>query len=279
MKESEKSLEALEIELLLEALFRQYGYDFRNYARASLTRRIKGMLSINKLSHVSELIPLLLHDRNRFKYFVCDLSIPVTEMFRDPAFFRSIRNNVCPYLKTYPHFKIWHAGCATGEEVYSLAIVLAEEKMSQRATIYATDFNDLALEKAREGIFDLGNAKQYTVNYQQAGGSKSFADYYYAQYNSMIMDKKLKHNLVFSNHNLTADSVFSEVQMVVCRNVLIYFDKQLQDRVLGLFTEALAPGGILALGSKETLQFSSVAAFYEPIDEKWKIYKKKVRGV
>jgi chemotaxis protein methyltransferase CheR len=276
MNELEKKLETIEIDVLLEALHQHYGYDFRNYAKASITRRIKGLVTKYKLKYISELIPLLLHDRKKFKYFVYDLSIPVTEMFRDHQFFLSIRKNVIPFLKTYPHVKLWHAGCATGEEVYSMAIMLTEENMYKRTTLYATDFNDLALEKAKEGIYELSNAKLYTQNYQKSKGEKSFGDYYYAEYESMILEKNLKKNLVFSNHNLTVDSVFSEVQLVMCRNVMIYFDKQLQNKVLELFTEALVPGGILALGSKETLSFSSVADLYEPIDKKWKIYKKKI---
>jgi chemotaxis protein methyltransferase CheR len=277
MNEMEKKLEAIEIEALLEVLHRHYGYDFRSYAKASITRRIKGLVLKYKLKYISELIPLLLHEGNKFKYFVYDLSIPVTEMFRDHQFFLSIRKNVIPYLKTYPYVKIWHAGCATGEEVYSMAIMLEEEKLYKRSTLYATDFNDLALNKAKEGIYDLVNVKKYTQNYQKSGGSKSFGDFYYAKYESMILEKKLKKNMVFSNHNLTMDGVFSEVQLILCRNVMIYFDRNLQNRVLELFTEALVPGGILALGSKETLSFSTVSDLYEPIDKKWKIYKKKMR--
>ncbi len=277
MNEKEKQLETIEIEILLEALNRHYGYDFRNYAKASITRRIKGLLTKYKLNYISELIPMLLHSKEKFKYFVYDLSIPVTEMFRDHQFFLSLRENVIPYLKTYPHVKIWHAGCATGEEVYSMAILLEEEKLLKKSTVYATDFNDLALNKAKEGIYNLSDAKQYTRNYQKSGGKKSFGEYYYAKYDNMIIEKKLKNKLVFSNHNLTRDGVFSEVQLIVCRNVMIYFDKQLQNKVLELFTEALVPGGILALGSKETLSFSSVSELYVPIDKKWKIYKKKIR--
>ena len=277
MNEQEKQIEAIEIDILLEALHRHYGYDFRNYAKASITRRIKGLLSKYNLRHISELIPLLLYNRDKFKYFVYDLSIPVTEMFRDHQFFLSVRENIIPYLKTYPHVKIWHAGCATGEEVYSMAIVLEEEKLLKRSTLYATDFNDLALNKAKGGIYSLSDAKQYTRNYQKSGGKGSFGEYYYAEYDNMIIDQKLKEKLVFSNHNLTRDGVFSEVQLIMCRNVMIYFDKHLQNRVLELFTEALVPGGILALGSKETLSFSSVADCYEPIDKKWKIYKKKFK--
>ncbi len=277
MNETEKKLETIEIDTLLEALHQHYGYDFRNYAKASITRRIKGLVTKYKLKFISELIPQLLHDRSKFKFFVYDLSIPVTEMFRDHQFFLSIRENVIPYLKTYPYVKIWHAGCATGEEVYSMAIMLEEEKLLKKSTVYATDFNDLALKKAKEGIYDLSNTKQYTRNYQKSGGIKSFGDYYYSKYESMKIENRLKKKLVFSNHNLTVDRVFSEVQLIMCRNVLIYFDKHLQNKVLELFTEALVPGGILAIGSKETLDFSSVSHLYEPIDKKWKIYKKKVR--
>ncbi|MCF7888648.1 MAG: protein-glutamate O-methyltransferase CheR [Victivallales bacterium] len=277
MVEQEKNLEKIEIDALLEALHQHYGYDFRNYAKASITRRIKGLVNKYELEYISELIPLLLHNKEKFKYFVYDLSIPVTEMFRDYQFFLSIRNNAVPHLKTYPHIKIWHAGCATGEEVYSMAIILEEENVLKRSTLYATDFNDTALKKAGYGVYDLANAQQYSSNYRKAGGKCTFADYYYTKNHYMIMENRLKKRLVFSNHNLTGDGVFSEVQLIMCRNVLIYFDKQLQNRVLELFTEALVPGGILALGSKETLNFTAVSELYEPIDKKWKIYKKKFR--
>ena len=197
-------------------------------------------------------------------------------MFRDPEFYHTIREQVIPYLKTYPFIRIWHAGCATGEEVYSLAIVLKEEGFYDRATIFATDFNVEALEKARQAIYPLEAMQEFTANYQRAGGTRAFSDYYRTGYDAAILDAALKKNVTFANHNLVTDGVFSEVHLVLCRNVLIYFDKTLQNRVLGLFHDSLVHGGILALGSKESIQFSQVAEAYEPLSSKWKIYQKTV---
>jgi len=198
----------------------------------------------------------------------------VTEMFRDPFFYLSFRENVVPLLKTWPHFKVWHAGCATGEEVYSLAIVLKEEGLLERATLYATDFNDRSLSIAKEGIYDLDSLRKATESYQLAGGKKSFSLYYHAQYDAAAMDAELKKRLTFSNHNLASDHVFGDMQLILCRNVLIYFNRELQNRALGLFTESLVHGGFLCLGSKEELQFSSVRDEYVKLDPKAKIYKR-----
>jgi chemotaxis protein methyltransferase CheR len=268
-------VEEIEIDLLLEALFRRYGYDFRRYAKASITRRIRHLLEKSGHRRISEMIPELLYDKSFLEKIVYDFSITVTEMFRDPGFYRAIREKVVPYLKTYPFIKIWHAGCATGEEVYSIAIVLKEEGLYDRATIFATDFNDAALTKGKEGIYSLENIKQYTLNYQDAGGTCSFSKYYHAQYDSVIMDQSLKKNITFANHNLVTDSTFSEMHLILCRNVLIYFNKTLQDRVLRLFHDSLIYGGFLCLGTKESFQFSDVPGDYERIDNKQKIYQKK----
>jgi len=268
-------VEEIEIDLLLEALFRRYGYDFRHYAKASITRRIRHLLGKTSHSRISEMIPELLYDKSFFEKIVYDFSITVTEMFRDPGFYRAIREKVIPYLKTYPFIKIWHAGCATGEEVYSIAIVLKEEGLYDRATIFATDFNNAALAKGKEGIYSLENIKQYTLNYQDAGGTSSFSEYYHAQYDSVIMDQSLKKNITFANHNLVTDNTFSEMHLILCRNVLIYFNKTLQDRVLRLFHDSLIHGGFLCLGTKESIQFADVAEAYERTDKKHKIYQKK----
>jgi chemotaxis protein methyltransferase CheR len=270
-------IEQIEVDLLLEALFRRYGYDFRSYARASVDRRIRQFLSARELTHISELIPLVLQDEDLFSELAQRFSIAVTEMFRDPFVYRAVREKVVPMLKTFPFVKIWHAGCATGEEVYSLAIVLSEQGLAERSTIFGTDFNDDALEQARRGIYPVERMKEYTRNYQEAGGERSFSEYYHARYDSAAIDVSLKERITFANHNLTADNVFGEMHLVFCRNVLIYFDKELQNRALRLFTESLVRGGFLCLGTKEDLQFSEVASEFEIVDKRARIYMKRAR--
>ena len=272
-----EEIEKIEIDLFLEALYQRYSYDFRHYAKASVRRRVRHILARSGRKRVSELIDLLLHDENFAQTAIYDFSITVTEMFRDPDFYRSVRQNIVPYLKTYPFFKIWIAGCATGEEVYSLAILLQEEELYERAKIYATDFNESALKKAQEGIYPLKEVQQYTVNYQKSGGLHSFSDYYYAQYDSAIMRQSLKTNITFAHHNLATDGVFSEVQIVFCRNVLIYFDRSLQNWVLSTLTDSLSRGGFLCLGAKENLEFSSVFDQFKVVDKTVKIYQKRVK--
>ena len=269
------NLEHLEIDLLLEAIFRRYGYDFRSYARASIERRIMIFLSRTDCASVAEMIPKVLHNPEFFSSLAQHFSIPVTEMFRDPFFYAAVRENVVPLLRTWPHFKIWHAGCATGEEVYSLAILLVEEGVYDRATIYATDFNDESLERAREGVYEIGKMKDATQNYQKSGGKKSFSEYYHARYGAAAMDVSLKERMTFANHNLAVDEAFGEMHLVFCRNVLIYFNRDLQNRALELFTESLVNGGILCLGNKEDLQFTGVNTRYEAVDDKARIYRKK----
>ncbi|MBN1314043.1 MAG: protein-glutamate O-methyltransferase CheR [Anaerolineales bacterium] len=266
-------IENIEIDLLLEAIYQRYGYDFKNYARASIERRARGFLAHSGYSKISELIPRLLHEEYFFEQLVKEFSITVSDMFRDPPVYRAIREKVVPFLKTYPYIKIWHSGCATGQEVYSLAIVLKEEGIYDRATLFATDFNDTALDQAREGIYGLDAVKQFTINYQQAGGTGSFSEYYHAQYDSMIINPALKKNITFANHNLVTDSVFGEMHFILCRNVLIYFNKELKNRVLDLFKESLIYGGFLCLGSKESLMFTSVNNDFITIDESCKIYQ------
>ena len=266
--------EEIEVALLLDAIHKRYGYDFRNYAKASLKRRIRDFAITSNYLSISAMISPLLHDASFCAKLIYGLSVTVSEMFRDPEFFMTLRQQVVPYLKTYPFVRVWHAGCATGEEVYSLAILLREEGFYDRATIFATDFNELALEKARQGIFPLEKMKEYTANYQRAGGSGSFAQYYRTGYGAAILDSALKKNITFSNHNLVTDGVFSEVHLVLCRNVIIYFDKALQNRVLQLFRDSLTHGGVLALGSKESIQFTQAADFFKALDSRWKIYQK-----
>ncbi|MCF8303541.1 MAG: protein-glutamate O-methyltransferase CheR [Bacteroidales bacterium] len=265
----------IEIRLLLEAIYQRYGYDFRNYSFAHLKRRIVHRLSSMGLKSVSQLQHYVLHDHDTIQQVLMDLSINVTEMFRDPSFYKKVREEVIPILKTYPYFKIWHAGCATGEEVYSMAIILKEEGLYDRAQIYATDFNQKVIKKAKEGIYSIENIKQYTTNYQKAGGKESFSNYYTAHYDSVIMDESLKNNILFADHNLVTDGIFSEVNMIICRNVLIYFERDLQDHAIKTFLDSLLPGGILCLGSKETLQFSKYYPNFNQIDAKEKIYRKK----
>ncbi|MFH2074267.1 MAG: CheR family methyltransferase [Pseudomonadota bacterium] len=268
-------IEQIEIDLLLEAVYRRHGYDFRSYARASIERRIRQFMSGAGCASVSELIPKVLHDREFFSRLARYFSIQVTEIFRDPFFYSAVREKVVPLLRTWPHFKIWHAGCATGEEVYSLAIVLKEEGIYDRATIYATDFNDETLDQASEAVYEIAKMKDATQNYQLAGGKASFSEYYHARYNAAAMDGSLKERITFANHNLAVDEAFGEMHLVFCRNVLIYFNRELKNRALELFTVSLVHGGFLCLGSKEDLQFTSVSNRYEVVDRKARIYKKK----
>ncbi len=268
--------ERIEIDLLLEAIFQRYGYDFRSYARASVDRRVRQFLAGTGCSTISEMIPKLLNDKEFFTRLAQYFSISVTEMFRDPFVYRAIREKVVPVLRTYPFFKVWLAGCATGEEAYSLAIMLEEEGLLKKAIIYATDFNDEALDRVREAIYPLDRMREYTTNYQRAGGKTSLSEFYHAKYGSAVMRADLKEHITIANHNLAVDSAFGEVHLVLCRNVLIYFNRDLQDRVLGLFTESLVHGGFLCLGTSEDIQFTGASGDYEVIDRKAKLYKRKI---
>ncbi len=267
--------ESIEIQLLLEAIYLKYGYDFRNYAKAHVKRRIKRRLAMTDYASISEMQHKVLYDQVFFAELLLDLSINVTKMFRDPSFYLALRRDVMPILSTYPFIKIWDAGCSTGEELYSLAILFKEEGLYDRSQIYATDFNQMALQKAREGIYPVDQIKEFTVNYQKGGGRLSFSDFYLARYDSVILDKSLKERIVFSDHNLVTDGVFGEMNLIVCRNVLIYFNKELQDKVVKLFWESLCSGGYLCLGSKESLKFTKYVDRFQVIDGKEKIYKKK----
>lgn len=264
----------IELQLLLEAIFLRYGYDFRNYSKAHIKRRVLHRMSISNLSTVTEIQNKVLRDREFFKDFLDDLSINVTEMFRDPDFYRSLRENIVPKLRTYAYFKIWHAGCATGEEVYSLAILLQEEGLLDRCQIYATDFNQKVLEIAKEGVYQKSDIEQYEKNYQLSGGKKKLSDYYKSMYGSVMFSKELSNRIVFADHNLVTDSVFADVNLILCRNVMIYFEKDLQEKVLGLFYESLVPSGILCLGTKESIKFTRYAKLFEVIDDTQKIFKK-----
>jgi chemotaxis protein methyltransferase CheR len=273
MKKSE--IEKIEVDLLLDAIYRCHGYDFRNYARASLKRRLNNMVRYAEVNHISELLGKVLRDKVFFDRFLQEMSISVTEMFRDPAYYRALRTKVIKILKTYPFVKIWHAGCSTGEEVYSMAILLHEEKFLGKTQIYATDYNPHSLEIAREGVYLYKDMDQYNQNYIDAGGKLSLEDYYYGKYKSVKIHDFLKENITFAHHNLVTDSSFGEMHLIICRNVLIYFDKKLQARVYNLFSESLVHEGFLCLGTKESLSFSESLPFFESYSSKEKIYRKK----
>jgi len=266
----------IDIQLLLEAIKMKYGYDFRNYSSAHMKRRILYRLSVTDgINSIAEMQHKVIHDKEFFRSVLADFSINVTEMFRDPSFYIAFRKEVIPILKTYPFIRIWHAGCSTGEEIYSMAILLKEEGLQDRTQIYATDFNNKALQKAKEGIYDIGNIKEYTYNYQKSGGKSSFSDYYIAQYDSVIFEQSLKKKITFAEHNLVTDGVFGEMHVIVCRNVLIYFNKQLQNNVIKLFSDSLSNGCFLCLGSKESIKFSSSSDSFEDFVSSEKIYRKK----
>ena len=267
-------LERLEIELLLEGVFRHYGFDFRAYAYASIRRRLWKRVEGEGLRTVSALQDRILHDPEAMERLLLDLSVNVTAMFRDPSFYQEFRERVVPLLRTYPFIRIWHAGCSTGEEVFSMAILLEEEGLYDRARLYATDINDVVLQRAKQGIFPLDRMQEYTDNYIRAGGTRSFSEYYTAKYDGALFSPSLTRNVVFSQHNLVTDRSFSEFNVVLCRNVLIYFDKTLQSKVHNLFYDSLAMFGVLVLGSKETLRFMSHEECYQQIAPPEKIFRK-----
>ena len=270
----EPELERIEIELLLEGIYRHYGFDFRSYAYASIRRRIWRRIEAEGLKTVSALQDRLLHEPAMMERVLLDLSINVTAMFRDPTFYLTFRQKVVPLLRTYPFIRVWHAGCSTGEEVYSMAILLEEEGLYERARIYATDINEVVVHRARAGIFPLERMQEYTENYIRAGGARSFSEYYVAKYDGALFSPQLQRNVVFSQHNLVTDRSFAEFNVILCRNVLIYFDRTLQTRVQGLFHESLVHLGILCLGSKETLRLSEYEGSYEVLSPSDRIYRK-----
>jgi chemotaxis protein methyltransferase CheR len=267
-------LERIEIELLLEGIFRHYGFDFRAYAYASIRRRLWKRIEEEGLPSISALQERVLHEPAMMEKLLLDLSINVTAMFRDPGFYVTFREHVVPLLRTYPFIRIWHAGCSTGEEVYSMAMLLREEGLYDRSRIYATDINEVVLARAKAGIFPLDRMQEYTENYMRAGGKRSFSEYYTAKYGGALFDQSLTKNVVFSQHNLVTDRSFSEFNVVLCRNVLIYFDKTLQSKVHNLFYDSLAMFGVLVLGSKETLRFMSHEECYQQIAPPEKIFRK-----
>ncbi|HEY6477204.1 MAG TPA: CheR family methyltransferase [Polyangia bacterium] len=253
---------------LLDALYRQYHHDFRRYAAASLRRRLEAALVHFRCASVGALEARVVGDAQAFNVLLRYLTVQVSDLFRDPGYFRAIRERIVPYLQTYPSLKIWVAGCATGEEAYSLAILLAEEGLLDRTLIYATDINPDSLRTAEEGIYEVGRFPRFSENYLAAGGRGSLADHYTARYTSAVFDRSLKRAILFSDHSLATDSAFAEVQLVSCRNVLIYFDRDLQERALGVLRESLCRRGFLGLGNKETLRFSFHApAFRELVPE------------
>ncbi|VTU24909.1 chemotaxis methyltransferase CheR [Variovorax sp. SRS16] len=264
----------IELRLLMEAIYLKYSHDFRDYTGASQKRRVLYALGQLDLPSISALQDKVLRDPAVFSRLLQFLTIPVSEMFRDPAYFLALRRQVVPVLQTYPSIKIWVAGCSTGEEVFSLAILLEEEGLLARSRIYATDINPTSLEKARQGIFPLEAVRGYTANYQRAGGRRAFSDYYTAAYDAARFDPALCADVIFADHSLATDSVFAETQLVSCRNVLIYFNRQLQDRALGLFHESLCHRGFLGLGAKESIDFSRHAASFDALSRAERIYRK-----
>jgi chemotaxis protein methyltransferase CheR len=267
-------LERVEIELLFEGVFRRYGFDFRAYAYSSVRRRLWKRIEAEGLRTITSLAERVLHDEDAMERLLLDLSINVTSMFRDPNFYLAFRTAVIPLLRTYPFIRLWHAGCSTGEEVYSMAILLTEEGLYERARIYATDINDVVIQKARAGIFPLDRMQEYTDNYIKAGGTREFSQYYTAMYDGALFSPSLSRNVVFAQHNLVTDRSFAECNVILCRNVLIYFDKNLQERVQKLFYESLSSFGILCLGAKESLRFSSVENCYEELGTGQRLYRK-----
>jgi chemotaxis protein methyltransferase CheR len=267
-------LEEIELSLLLEGVYRHYGFDFRAYAPASLRRRVWRRVHAEGLETISALQDKLLHDPASMERLLLDLSINVTAMFRDPSFYVAFREKVVPALRTYPFTRIWVAGCSTGEEVYSLAILLDEEGLYERTRIYATDINESVLDRARSGVFPLDKMREYTQNYIKAGGKRAFSEYYLAKYDGAQFQRSLIDNVVFAQHNLVSDRSFNEFNVIICRNVMIYFDRTLQDRVHNLFYESLVTFGVLGLGHKETIRFSPHEDSFEELDPGERLYRK-----
>ncbi|CAN5526675.1 protein-glutamate O-methyltransferase CheR [soil metagenome] len=267
-------LENLEIDLLLEGIYQQYGFDFRDYARGSIKRRLWRRVYAEGLESISGLQERVLHDQDTMNRLLEDLSINVTSMFRDPEFYKAIRQKIVPLLRTYPFIRIWNAGCSTGEETYSLAILLREEGLFDKTKIYATDINETVLDLAKRGIFPLDKMRDYTENYIAAGGRTAFSEYYTANGSGARFNESLTENITFAQHNLASDRSFNEFQMILCRNVMIYFDRSLQERVHSLFYSSLGMSGVLALGRKESIKFTRHASAYEEIDLNEKLYKR-----
>lgn len=269
-----KDKEKIEIELLLQGLYAWCGYDYRNYAYNSIRRRIWHRVHAEKLGSITGLLEKILHDSDCLKRLIQDFSIHVTEMFRDPAFFLAFREKIVPVLRTYPSIRIWHAGCSTGEEVYSMAILLQEEGIYEKTKIYATDISADVLKVAKTGVFSIANMRKFTTNYIKAGGTKAFSDYYDVKGDTVKFDINLTKNIVFAQHNLVTDRSFNEFHVIFCRNVLIYFDKALQNKVHQLFYDSLGMFGFLGLGDRESILFTDTAGCYEEISRQEKLYRK-----
>jgi chemotaxis protein methyltransferase CheR len=271
---AEPDLETIELGLFVSALQQRYGYDFSQYAPASLLRRVRELVRTQRSGTISALTGRLLHEAALLQPVLDGLSVPVSDMFRDPPVFQALREQVLPLLASYPRINVWQAGCAQGQEVYSLAILLEEAGLYERCRIYATDFNATALQRAQEGIYPLKEAQAWSRNYQAAGGTRSLADYYSARYDFLKLDQRLRRNVIFANHNLVTDKVFCEAHLVLCRNVLIYFSNPLQERTLALFRDSLVRGGFLCLGLRENLEFAAVAAEFQVLDGTRRLYRR-----
>jgi chemotaxis protein methyltransferase CheR len=265
----------IEFGLLIDAIYRMYHHDFREYAPASLRRRLKAAMNRFACRTLSQLQDKVMHDSTAFAALLDFLTVHVSEMFRDPGYFRALREQVVPMLRTYPSLRVWVAGCSAGEEAYSLAILLKEEGLLSKTIIYATDINTRILQKAAGGVYEAERIPGFTANHHRSGARTSLSDYYTAAYGRAVFDKSLKDHIVFSDHSLATDSVFAEVQLVSCRNVLIYFDRKLQDRALGLFREALCRQGFLGIGAKESMRFSSQADGFVDFVPEARIYQKR----
>jgi chemotaxis protein methyltransferase CheR len=271
-----ENIESIELDLLLDAVFRLYGYDFRDYAKTSMRRRVANIMKKEEVNTISALQDRVLHDSRSWERFLDGISVNVSAMFRDPRFFLAFRQCAVPVLRTYPFIRIWQAGCSLGEEAYSLAIMLEEEGLYDRSLIYATDINEVSLRQAREAIYPAELMQKYTQNYVQAGGQQSFSEYYTARYDFAILRPTLQRNIVFSQHNLVSDAPFNEFNVILCRNVMIYFNRGLQERTHNLFHESLAMFGILGLGSRESLRFMPHEHMYEPLVPGEKLYRRVV---
>ncbi|KAA3508893.1 CheR family methyltransferase [Agrobacterium rosae] len=274
MMETYEKVEDIEIRLLLEALYHRYHYDFRAYAMSSIRRRLRQAREQLGYATITAMQESILHNEDMLPKMLRYLTVQVSEMFRDPSYFQAIREKVVPHLLTYPSLKIWIAGCSTGEELYSFVILFREENLEERTIFYATDINSEALAHAEAGIYDLDRVRLFTENHRRAGGKSSLSDYYHTAYNRCVLDKSLRRNVVFSDHSLVTDQVFSEMQFVSCRNVMIYFNRDLQNRAIGLFREALPRNGFLGLGAKETLRFSQHEDGFRDFVREEKIYQR-----
>ncbi|HET7315705.1 protein-glutamate O-methyltransferase CheR [Salinisphaera sp.] len=263
------------LDLFVHTLNVCHGYDFSGYARASLKRRVEQLAADLGVSGIAHLIPRLIYEPSLLGEVIARLSVPVSEMFRDPEVFAALREQVLPVLSSYPRVNIWQAGCALGEEVYSMAILAEEAGLLPRCRFYATDINDKALSHAAEGIFAARRLDDFAANYRSAGGERDFADYYRSRYDLIRMRRTLRDRVVFAHHNLVTDGVFAETHLIMCRNVLIYFSRALKERVLQLFADSLVRGGYLVLGTRETLQFSALAPLFETVSEANRIYRLK----